>query len=164
MAQIQVNRLGGTIGVQSVQFTILEGNAKLGEDFNTGSGSLSGTLIIQEGASSSPIQLQIVDDPSPEDTENLAITLQSINGNARLGNRTTAQVHIEISDDPFGVIGFNPNFLVSTVTNPTVSQGPVTISLTVDRNRGTMGNVQVQYQMLPTTELQQVECSICILP
>ena len=44
LAEIRVNRDRGTIGVQSVQFSIVEGRAKLGEDFNTGGGTLMSLL------------------------------------------------------------------------------------------------------------------------
>ncbi|KAI6651563.1 G protein coupled receptor 98-like protein isoform X1 [Oopsacas minuta] len=155
LALIRVNRLRGTIGVQSVQFRISEGRALLGVDFNTGTGTLIGTLIFQDGTASSSIQLQIIDDTTPEDTENFAIILESITGNANLGTTTSAEIDIEISDDPFGVIGFNQGSLSINVRNPTLSEGDLSVSLTVDRIRGTMGSVEVQYQVVPTTPLQQ---------
>ena len=156
LAEIRVNRERGTIGVQSVMFSITEGRAKLGEDFNTGGGTLMGTLIFLEGSAVSYIQLQIIDDTTPEDTENLALYLESITGSAVFGTATSAEVDIEISDDPFGVIGFNDNSLLLEVRNPTASEGDLSVSLTVDRVRGTMGSVEVQYQVIPTQPLQQV--------
>ena len=162
LSEIRVNRLMGTIGVQSVQFKVTEGRATLGEDFNTGSGTLFGTLIFQDGTSHSFIQLQIIDDPTPEDTENFAITLESITGNANLGTTTTTEIDIEISDDPFGVIGFNENSVSTNVRNPTPSEGDLSVSLTVDRVRGTMGSVEVQYQVLPTAPLQQVTVNVIL--
>ena len=67
-----------------------------------------------------------------------------------------AEIDIEISDDPFGLIGFNDNYMLLNVRNPTVSEGDLYVSLTVDRVRGTMGSVEVQYQVIPTYPLQQV--------
>ena len=139
-----------------MQFTIIEGRAKLGEDFITGGGTLTGTLIFQEGSAVSYIQLQIIDDTTPEDTENLAVFLDSITGSAVFGTATSAEVDIEISDDPFGVIGFSDSSMLLEIRNPTVSEGDLSVSLTVDRVRGTMGSVEVQYQVIPTHPLQQV--------
>ena len=156
LAEIRVNRDRGTIVVQSVQFSIAEGRAKLGEDINTGGGTLMGTLIFQEGSAVSYTQLQIIDDTTPEDTENLAVFLDSIIGSAVFGTITSAEIDIEISDDPFGVIGFNDNSMLLNVRDPTVSEGDLYVSLTVDRVRGTMGSVEVQYQVIPTHPLQQV--------
>ena len=156
LAEIRVNRDRGTIGVQSVQFSIVEGRAKLGEDFNTGGGTLMGTLIFQEGSAVSYIQLQIIDDTTPEGTENLAVFLDSIIGSAVFCTTTSAEIDIEISDDPFGVIGFNDNSMLLNVRNPTVSEGDLSVCLTVDRVRETMGSVEVQYQVIPTHPLQQV--------
>ena len=107
LAEIRVNRDRGTIGVQPVQFSIVEGRGKLEEAFNTGGGTLMGTLIFQEGSAVSYLQLQIIDDTTPEDTENLAVFLDSIIGSAVFGTTTSAEIDIEISDEPFGVIGFN---------------------------------------------------------
>ena len=115
-----------------------------------------GTLIYQEGSAVSFIQLQIIDDTTPEDTENLAVFLDSIIGSAVFGTTTSAEIDIEISDDPFGVIGFNDNSMLLNVRNPTVSEGGLSVSLTVDRVRGTMGSVEVQYQVIHTHPLQQV--------
>ena len=112
LAEIRVNRDRSTIGVQSVQFSIVECRAKLGEDFNTGGGTLMGTLIFQEGSAVSFIQLQIIDDTTPEDTENLAVFLDSIICSAVFGTITSAEIDIEISDDPFGVIGFIDNSML----------------------------------------------------
>ena len=77
----------------------MEGRAKLGEEFNTGGGTLMGTLIFQEGSAVSFIQLQIIDDTTPEDTENLAVFLDSIIGSAVLGTTTSAEIDIEICLD-----------------------------------------------------------------
>ena len=46
--------------------------------------------------------------------------------------------------------------MLLNVRNPTVSEGDLSVSLTVDRVRGTMGSVEVQYQVIPTHPLQQV--------
>ena len=78
LAEIRVNRDRGTIGVQPVQLSIVEGRAKLGEDFNTGGGTLMGTLIFQVGSAVCFIQLQIIDGTTPEDNENLVVFLDSI--------------------------------------------------------------------------------------
>ena len=40
--------------------------------------------------------------------------------------------------------------MLLNVRNPTVSVGDLPVSLTVDRVRGTMGSVEVQYQVIPT--------------
>ena len=126
-----------------------------------------GTLIFQEGSAVSFIQLQIIDDTTPEDTENLAVFLDSIIGSAVFGTNTSAEIDIEISDDPFGVIGFNDNSMLLNVRNPTVSEGDLSVSLTVDRVEGLWEVWRYSIRLYPLAHCNRysniIRCSLCII-
>ena len=64
----------------------------------------SGTVVLADGVSSTPLPLSIIDDTEPEFSETLSVSLVGSGGGARLSGIETATVTILASDDPNGAL------------------------------------------------------------
>jgi len=91
---VQVNRVGGSGGAASVQYTTNPGTALAGTDYTT----TTGTLNWADGdAAPKTIIIPIIDDTMPELAEMFTVTLSNATG-AILGANTTTAVTITDTD------------------------------------------------------------------
>jgi|GEM_PF-2020554 len=121
-AQIEVRRVGGTLGAVSVNYALLPGSAEA-SDYVEG----AGTLVWAEGdASPKTITIQAVDDLEAEATEFFNILLGVPLGGVSLGDRAMATVSIV---DP-GANGFpRVSFATDSSTTDESATSPVIITL-----------------------------------
>ena len=142
-AAISLVRSEGTFGSVSVQYTIVNGQAIVGRDYNLPQGSP--TVVFAAGQSTANILIPIIDDSDPELQEDFTVQVSLTAGSAAsLGTVTAASVVIEASDSPFGDVGFSQAAVNGIqVSNPTVAQGPMGVSLNVIRSAGLNGVTQV---------------------
>ena len=140
-AAISLVRSGGTFGSVSVQYTIVNGQATVGQDYSLPPGSR--TVVFAAGQSTANILIPIIDDSVPELQEDFTVQISLTPGSATsLGTVTAASVIIEASDSPFGDVGFSQAGVNGVlVPNPTV--GPTSLSLPVIRSAGLNGITQV---------------------
>ena len=139
-AMVQLSRTGGTFAAIAVSFTITPGTALgSGIDFS----APSSPMIIPPGVSSAIISIPIIDDTVPEFQESFSIMLTGVGNGGRLGDETTAVVIIDASDNPTGRVRFSSTDVAGRVVdNP--SAGSTIVSLTVERQDGTNGIVEVE--------------------
>ena len=69
----------------------------------------SGSVTLENGQNETTITLQVVDDDTPEESEELRVNLISTSGDAVLVTPTAATVTILPSNDPNGVFEFAAN-------------------------------------------------------
>lgn len=134
---IPVVRVGGSLATVSVQYSASTTNrgATLNDDFEVS----SGILIFLPGEDMKQILVTIVDDTNPETEETFEVFISNPTL-ATLGSVTMTTIFIDANDSPFGTIGFDQTALSGTrITNPTVQDGPRSISLTVVRSPGANG-------------------------
>ena len=74
----------------------------------------------------------------PEPSESYIVRLISVTAGRLAPHHTESNITIRSSDDPFGILQFNPS-------NLRVSEGNTTLNLTITRTFGTMGTVRVYY-------------------
>ena len=142
-AAISLVRSGGTFGSVSVQYTIVNGQATVGQDYSLPPGSR--TVVFAAGQATANILIPIIDDSVPELQEDFTVQISLTTGSAAsLGTVTAASVIIEASDSPFGDVGFSQAGVNGVlVSNPTVAQGPTSVSFPVIRSAGLNGVTQV---------------------
>lgn len=140
VAMVQLTRTGGTFGAIAVSFIVTPGTASgSGVDFS----SPSSPLTILPGQSSAVISIPVIDDSVPEFQESFTVNLTSVGGGGRLGDQITTIVIIDTSDNPTGRVHFSSADVAGhVVENPSV--GTATVSLTVERQDGTNGVVEVR--------------------
>jgi hypothetical protein len=90
-ATITVNRTGGTDGVVHVQFATADGTATAGQDYT----SESGTLTFADGQASNTFTVPVMNDSQVEGNETVKLTLSNPDGDATLGNPSTAILSIK---------------------------------------------------------------------
>ncbi len=126
---IVVNRVNGTSGLVSVNYSVTSGTAIDGQDF-TGA---TGTLFFADGQTSATISVPILDDLLPEGDETAVVTLSNPD-DAGLGTPNTGT--LTILDNELAITFIPPNYLVSeTSGNATVTvsrSGAITAPATVD--------------------------------
>ncbi|HVR40345.1 MAG TPA: Calx-beta domain-containing protein, partial [Thermoanaerobaculia bacterium] len=118
---ITVNRINGSTGASSVQYTTNPGSATpgAGNDYTT----TSGTLMWNDGdAAPKSFNVPILDDNAAEGNEQFTVTLSNP-VNSTIGVPGTATV--TITDDPAGTVQFS----VATI-NTTEESGSVTVTVT----------------------------------
>ncbi|KAM9393782.1 adhesion G-protein coupled receptor V1 [Pholidichthys leucotaenia] len=101
-----------------------------------------GNITFGVGHRSEKIIISVAEDEIPELDKRFAVSLVNAS-HGRLGVRTSANLTVLASDDPYGV------FVFSNGTRPVrVPEADSTVSLTILRLRGLMGQVQVTYETL----------------
>jgi CSLREA domain-containing protein len=94
-AVLHVERVDGSTGVVTVDYTTADGSAKAPDDYTT----TSGTLTFDDGVTTGTITVPIVDDAVHEPTEDLTVTISQPGGGAVLGGPSQTMVTIT-DDDP----------------------------------------------------------------
>ncbi len=92
-AVLTVERVDGSTGVVTVDYTTADGSATAPDDYTT----TSGTLTFDDGVTTGTITVPIVDDAVHEPTENLTVTISQPGGGAVLGG--PSQTTVTITDD-----------------------------------------------------------------
>lgn len=114
-----------------------------------------GNITIPGGVGTSAVPISVVADELPElnehfivvlrDVEVLGVTVDDFNDLPILGNITDTIVTIEENDDPYGrfVIYYGNQEQQASVPEPSI--GSIAVILTVEREAGTIGDVQVSW-------------------
>ncbi len=137
---LTVERLGGTLGVVSVQWSVIDSTAVEGQDY-TGTGAV---LTFPDGVSRATVALTILADDIPERDETIQVVLTNPLGGASVGDRGTTLVIIDANDGAGGVVGFD-SLSRSAVIGEGESGG-----VEVVRAVSSLGVVRVAWQL--TTE------------
>lgn len=139
---ISLVRMGGSLGVITVNYATVNGRAVSPDDYS----SASGSLVFTQGQTAAEIFVPTVDDDEPEIVEDFGFGLLGVSGGS-LGNITRATIFIAASDSPFGVVGFSLAVVSSgvSIANPTQSPRPVT--LRVERMGGTVGSTDITWSI-----------------
>ncbi|MFH1671033.1 MAG: Calx-beta domain-containing protein [Patescibacteria group bacterium] len=126
MATISVVRTGGKSGAVTVDYTVAEGTAKSGEDYEV----VSGTLRFSDNETSATLVVRILDDDTVEGDETINIALSEPTGGALLTTPSSAVLTIKdneqsVSNDGaliyFGALGYD------------VAENEGSIAITVER-------------------------------
>lgn len=92
---LTVQRIGGSDGEATVEFTTLDGTAIAGKDYT----SVNGRLTFLDGETTKTITINLIDDKDVENTESFNVKLSNPTG-AKLGDRVSAVVNIIDNDTP----------------------------------------------------------------
>ncbi|XP_041926588.1 adhesion G-protein coupled receptor V1 [Alosa sapidissima] len=107
---------------------------------------ITGNLTFSFGQMVSDIVLQVLQDEIPELDKTFQVILSNVS-HGRLGERLVASLTILASDDPYGL------FVFSEDNRPVrISEANVTVTLTIQRQKGLVGTVRVNYQTLKETD------------
>ena len=141
-AALTLIRTGGRFGTVAIQYSDQGVTATRGEDYSFSSSSSE--VFFAPDQASLDILVPIIDDGIPELQESfsISITLSEPLIGAQLGSITMATVIIDASDSPFGEVGFSDVTPIQ-LENPSVDEGPVVVSLTVQRTAGLFGSTDV---------------------
>jgi uncharacterized delta-60 repeat protein len=168
-ATITVNRVGGSAGTATVNYSASPNSASPGGDYTL----TAGTLTFAEGETSKTLSVGLVNDDVNEGIETLILFLSSPGGSGVLGNPTAATLSI-VDDDPLPTISIDDVTItegdsgtrqaVFTVTR----SGPTaqTVFFTARTADGTaIGNedympLNVQFQLSPSSTVAAVAVNI----
>ena len=129
-AVVTVNRIGGSLGVVSVDYSTSNGTALAGADYL----ATSGTLVFQDGETNKTFAVPILDDGLPETEEQFNVLLANPTGGAVLGAHSGVPVHIIDND----------GFIEFTQTNVVVTEIDGYAQLTVRRTGSTNRTTSVR--------------------
>lgn len=107
--------------------------------------SRSGNITFGVGQTTANIIINVAQDDIPELDKNFTVSLVNVS-NGRLGEQTSATLTVLASDDPYGVFTF-----ANVTRSVTLPEGDSTVSLTIQRQRGLMGQVCPTVQELETS-------------
>ncbi|XP_074651666.1 adhesion G-protein coupled receptor V1-like [Tubulanus polymorphus] len=140
MARIPLVRTGGSYGTVGVRYRSNNRTATSTLDYKLPDGSIE----FADGVTENTINVTIVNDLEREFGEEFEVILISIYGGAQLGDRTMSLVTIAKSDYPNGKFGF-VNDVKIAMTNPDIQK---TLTLTVERTEGTLGEQTVFWRIM----------------
>ncbi|KAM6965415.1 adhesion G-protein coupled receptor V1 [Aplochiton taeniatus] len=133
-----IERRGGSLGRVSVEWRFVGGKATPNADFN-GTG---GILVFADGDVRKTIEIAIVDDTVPEDSETVLIGLVKTEGGSRiLPSSDTVTIVILANDNVAGVVGFHP------ASRSVSTREGEKLSLLVVRTAPGLGNVTVDWSL-----------------
>lgn len=114
----------------------------------TGSGAV---LTFDEATTRNTISLIIFGDSLPERDEDIILSLSNPTGGAVLARNggDTVRVVIEANDNAAGIVG-----LIDTARSSIVNEGE-TVSLGLERTLGTLGEVEVDWEISGTGNVSQ---------
>ena len=104
-AIITVKREGGSRGTVTVEWTLFEGTASVGKDYETEATEAmtrSGKITFPSGETSREFSIEILDDELSEGTETAFIVLNNPTNGAKLGTQSMAVLNI-YDDEPVSV-------------------------------------------------------------
>ena len=139
-----VRRAAGTQGLVTVRWAVAAmpaGPAQVQP--------LLGQLVLAPGAATAELQLRVLADQVPEDELVLSLILDQVDGGARLDpQRSALNLTLAANDNPFGTFGFAAAFVQR-------AEGQ-TVTLTIERTGGLLGQVDVAVAPVAMTELDYV--------
>jgi hypothetical protein len=130
---INVTRTNGSTGAVTVHYATADGTAQTPSDYT----NTSGTLTLNDGETSKPITVPIVDDNTPEGTETFTLTLSSPTGGAVLGNNTTVTFIIQDNEQP--------TLSISNVSQAEGNSGTTAFTFTVTSSNVIASVINVDY-------------------
>lgn len=139
---ITVARTGGKDGAASVDYFTTEGSAKAPGDYQTTQGTLNWA---DQDAAEKSFDIPITNDAIPENQETFSVTLDNIVG-ASFGAIKSASINIDDDD----IIGANGTLQFSNASY-SVSEGSATVTLTLTRTLGSVGDISVDYATVSDT-------------
>ena len=139
--QLNVTRTG-TYGTIVAQFVLVNGLASSQDYTLLGGGGAQ--VIFNPGQTLASIFLYINSNSAVTSAVDFSVVLTTVSGGGSLGNSTAATVIIAASSPPNGVVGFTQSTVL--VNKPSISQGPNTTTLTVNRLGGTSGVTNVGHR------------------
>lgn len=150
-AVISIQRTAGALEAVVINLAFEDGSATANSDYLQ---PTVNQIVFAAGQASVDIQITILEDITPELFEDFSVSLSlgTPSTGARLGNIVTTTIIIDVSDSPYGAVGFSSQGVAGIeIANPTAEQGPVPISLTVVRDLGTVGTTDVSDSILYVT-------------
>lgn len=133
---VTVNRVNGSDGEVSVDFTTVDGTANAGSDYTAN----AGTLTFADGETSKTIDVTITDDGDDEGDENFSVELSNPTGGSGLLAPTSSTVTIIDNDG-----APEPGTLDISPASVSVSESGNTVTLTVNRTNGSDGAISVDF-------------------
>jgi len=130
---INVVRTNGSTGTVTVQYATTDGTAKAPSDYT----STSGTLTFNDGETSKPINVPIIDDNTPEGNESFTLSLSNPTGGAVPGNITSATFFIQDNE--------LPTLSINDVSQSEGNSGTTAFSFTVTSSNVITNNVDVSF-------------------
>ncbi|XP_037536594.1 adhesion G-protein coupled receptor V1 [Nematolebias whitei] len=134
----------GTYGNVSLMLYAQNLEAQQGLDYN-----ISDTILhFVNGERYKFVEVQIIDDATPEGPERFQLILSQPSAGLELGTNTTATVNILASDDGHGVLSFNTSdhFLLREPTSVSqLSDSKAKLFVVRNPEEGTFGTVSVQF-------------------
>ena len=134
VANITLNRTGGSDGEVSVTLTPSNGTATAGSDYNNS----PITVTFADGVTSQTVTIPIINDTVYEPTETVNLTLSNPTNGATLGTQTTAVLSIIDNDSVPGVLSF------SNATYDINENGTLVTQVTINRTGGSDGEISAQ--------------------
>jgi phosphatidylethanolamine-binding protein (PEBP) family uncharacterized protein len=129
-----VERLGGSDGEITLKYTIIDGSAQIGRDFD----ATTGSLTWNDGDNSQKtLTVTITDDSEIENNETFDLVLTDVTDGTILETKTITIV----SDD----IEVAPGIIQLSQKNYEVNENEKTLTFTVKRSQGNTGKVTVNY-------------------
>lgn len=101
--------------------------------------STSGNITFGVGQRSQNIIISVAQDDVPELDKSFTVSLVNVS-HGRLGSQTTATLTVLASDDPYGVFVFS-----NETRSVRLPEADADVSLTIQRQRGLMGQVSVYH-------------------
>ena len=141
VATILVNRVGGSGGAASVNYTVSGGSATTGTDFIS---SPNGVLNFADAQSSATFTITIVNDLLHEGNESLSLALINPSGKTTLGSPATATLSI-IDDDAV------PSFSINDISQPEGTGANQSVIFTVTMSAPSGLAASVNYATLTGT-------------
>ena len=142
---VQILRLDGTFGTNTVAYSISDGTAHAGVDYTP----VSGTVTFASGQFSSSFRISILNDSIKEADETVNLTITSVTGTGTLGAPRTAVLTIIDDDTPA---------LRLSQRNYSVAEGAGSLNIPVTRSGDPAIPVTVNYSTFDTAGLQN--CNI----
>lgn len=142
-ATINVIRYGGNAGTVTVRYSVEDGTANAGSDYD----STEGTLTFADGKTSGSFQITISDDNEAEQNETVTVKLESPTGGATLGGPVQATLTIIDNDEGDGTSVDPTNakgVFAFSAKEYHMSEAIDTVTITVER-AGTSGEASVKF-------------------
>ncbi|NWV12723.1 GPR98 protein, partial [Ptilonorhynchus violaceus] len=137
--QLMIHRTEGSLGQVTVEWRVVGGTATPNLDF-VGVGEI---MVFAEGETKKMVTLTILDDPEPEDNENIIISLVHTEGGSRiLPSFDTVTVVILANDNVAGIVSFQ------TAGRSVIGREGEQLQFHIVRTAPGLGNVTVEWKIV----------------
>ncbi|XP_030832667.1 adhesion G-protein coupled receptor V1 isoform X3 [Strongylocentrotus purpuratus] len=136
-----LSRREGLVGDIQVYWEVRD---SLGQTITTDMSPTNGTVEFPENIATASILLEVLPDTLPELEEGFTVTLVSADGGAEIDPVLhTSEFFVNANDDPHGIF----SVMDESQTIILVGNNRRRLRLTIDRSAGTVGDVQIGYQL-----------------